>query len=66
MFGYKLDEVGELPITQYRKLLDQAFNIINLKSGFAPFKFLTDKEEKTETLKQYEHFKKLGLYGRRK
>jgi len=51
-FGYVFDKVEELPITFYRRLLEQAMNIGNLlRQG--EFKMQTDEEIQDTALAEY-------------
>lgn len=59
-FNVPYELIGELPITTYRKMLDQAINIGNWRSG-GKFELL-DTEDKDALLnKEYEDYKKFML-----
>jgi len=57
----KLEEVENLPITEYRTRLWMCFNCAALESGFGEFKFQTEDEEFSEAERLIDYYRKKGV-----
>lgn len=55
-FNVPLNQVEELPISQYRKMLDQSINIGNWRSG-GKFELLDTDDRQNVLEREYEEYK---------
>lgn len=58
-FNIPFTEVEDLPITQYKKLIEQAFNLLNAYR-FGEFNLQDSETKKNNFLQEIEMFKKQG------